>query len=148
MCIVHSTLRDATSPYTKRWATFNMISKKLIIILTCVCILISLESMTIISEDLNGEYLSAKDHDQVDLIINDDKTYTRKWTTCMFQYTAKGTWKINHDTLLLHQETIKYKYGFNKTPPLNKYLIQQDTLFTLYFEYGEYKKWIPLIKKK
>ena len=53
ICIVHSTLRDATTPYTERWQTFRMKHKLLIVlvlILLISCKNQTQEKMEIISE--------------------------------------------------------------------------------------------------
>ncbi len=47
MCIVHSTLRDATTPYTERWQAFKMTKSILIKIIAILFTLISFRCILI-----------------------------------------------------------------------------------------------------
>jgi len=117
-----------------------------------VSFLLILTSMFSNREGLVGKYFNKGKNRYVTLTVKLDSTYTQKWSSSGIRLKAKGKWSVYSDTLILKPLILKVKKGKKDVinilvnQKVDRYLIREDTLRTLYKRKEGYKKWFSLTR--
>jgi hypothetical protein len=107
-----------------------------------------------------GKFRCIFGYDHYYLTLKKDSTFEQKNGSCTWNYTAKGKWKVNADTIKLIAEKI-YTYGYKRKEPvdtssylyryykaMSEVVIKEDTLELLNKSHGKVYQIHELVREK